>query len=155
MAKSKKTGGHKAKMASHLVNVLSDTYVLAIKLHGYHWNVTGPAFYGLHKQFEDQYKELIEAADELAERLRVMEVYAPGSMELFLQNSAIKEASVSPISASAMIKDLLKSHEILRARLAEAAEVADDCDDDVSEGMLIDRLAYHDKVIWMLRSQLA
>lgn len=159
MAKAKKStskaSSSTAKVASQLVNVLSDTYVLAIKTHGYHWNVTGALFPQLHEQFSEQYEALFEAADDIAERIRALDVFSPGSMELFLQNSAIKEATVAPLSAAAMVKDLLKSHEVLRSRIIDASEVADEYDDDATEDLMTERLRYHDKVIWMLRSQTA
>lgn len=65
-----KIESNKVAMAKKLANVLSDTYVLAVKTHGYHWNVMGPGFAGLHGFFEKQYDDLIAAADEIAERIR-------------------------------------------------------------------------------------
>jgi len=141
------------KAAELLIDVLSDTYVLAVKTHGYHWNVTGPLFPQLHKMFGEQYEELIEAADSIAERIRGLDLPVSGSMESFLANSEINEATRPPGSAADMIKDLLESHEILRKRAAKASDDLADIDDVASEDLMIERLRYHDKVIWMLRSQ--
>ncbi len=144
----------KTAMAKQLALVLADTYVLAVKTHGYHWNVTGLSFGGLHALFERQYDELIEAADVIAERIRALGMMPDGSMEAFLQNTAIKEAGPKPIQAKEMIKDLMDSHMKLRDRLAQAEEMADDIDDVVTEGMMVARMEAHDKIIWMLRSSL-
>ena len=42
-----------------LSRLLGDTYLLYIRTHGYHWNVTGPQFNTLHLMFEAQYSEMI------------------------------------------------------------------------------------------------
>ncbi|MDX1921913.1 MAG: DNA starvation/stationary phase protection protein [Alphaproteobacteria bacterium] len=154
MAKSSSSKSN-AQMIEHLIDVLSGTYVLAVKTHGYHWNVTGPLFPQLHAMLDEQYKALLEAADTVAERIRALEYPAPGGMATFLKNSPIKEASGDSLSAAAMIKDLLRSHEQLRTCIEEAIEVADDMDDDATEDVMIERLRDHDKTIWMLRSQVA
>lgn len=141
-------------MAKQLAMVLADTYVLAVKTHGYHWNVTGLSFGGLHALFEAQYNELIAAADLLAERIRALGMMPDGSMEAFLQNSVIREAGPKPIGPKEMVKDLMDSHIQLRDRLAQAEALADDIDDVVTEGMVVARMEAHDKTIWMLRSSL-
>src|SRR5580704_2562554 len=128
MAKSS-TKNSNAQMAKHLVNVVSDTYLLMIKTHGYHWNVTGPLFPQLHAFLEAQYNELFVAADDVAERIRALDFPAPGSTETFKHHTAVKEAGEKPLSAKAMISDLLKSHEQVRMRVEEARSFADEIDD--------------------------
>lgn len=155
MAKSKTSKADPSeKMAVCLADVLSDTYVLAVKTHGYHWNVMGPFFDPLHKFFGDQYTALIEAADVIAERIRAIGFMPDGSMDSFLQNTVIKEADAKRLDAKAMLKDLLKSHQQLRERLVKAADYADDIDDIATEDLMVERLRDHDKTIWMLRSQI-
>ena len=145
----------KVAMAKQLALVLSDTYVLAVKTHGYHWNVTGPNFASLHEFFSQQYTELYLAADEIAERIRALGMMPDGSMDSFLQNTVIKEASTKQMSANSMLKDLLESHQQIRDRLAAAEELADDIDDIVTQDMMVGRLATHDKTMWMIRSHIA
>src|ERR1700722_2227338 len=91
-----------AQMAKHLVNVVSDTYLLTIKTHGYHWNVTGPLFPQLHAFLETQYNELFAAVDEVAERIRAIDFPAPGGPETFKHHTVVKDSSEQPPSAPAM-----------------------------------------------------
>ena len=140
-----------AQVAKHLSWVLSDTYVLMVKTHGYHWNVTGPEFRELHLLFEEQYNELFTAADEIAERIRALNVNAPVSMGDFLTHTSIKEATNVP-KAMAMVKDLIASNENARMRIAEARAFANEVDDTASEDLMNQRLRAHDKALWMLRS---
>lgn len=147
------TRNSNVQMAKHLLNVVSDTYLLLIKTHGYHWNVTGPLFPQLHALFETQYTELFAAVDVIAERIRALDCFAPGSSEAFRSHTAVKSAPDAPPSATAMIKDLLRTHEQVRERVEEARSFADEIDDRATEDMLNGRLREHDKTIWMLRSQ--
>jgi len=144
-----------AQMAKHLNWVVSDTYLLMIKTHGYHWNVTGPQFHQLHLLFETQYNELFTAADEVAERVRALDAYALGSTQAFREHTSVKEANENPPSAAAMIKDLVKSNEQVRDRVSEARRFANEVEDTASEDLMNKRLEAHDKALWMLRSLLA
>jgi len=144
-----------AQMAKHLANSVADTYLLTIKTHGYHWNVTGPGFRSIHLLLEDQYKELFEAADTLAERIRALDVYAPMSAAAFHSHTAVKETGDKVPAAKAMLQDLVKTHEQVRDRIEEGRSFAEEVGDRASEDMLISRLEAHDKHIWMLKSQAA
>ena len=153
MSKTAKKNSN-AQMAQHLAGILSDTYLLMIKTHGYHWNVTGPLFPQLHAFFETQYQELFLAADEIAERIRALDVFTPGSTESFKNETAIKEAPIQVPTASAMLKDLLKTNELVRDRIEQARAFADEIEDRATEDLLNGRRNVHDKAIWMIRSQI-
>lgn len=143
------------QLVEHLSRVLADTYVLLVKTHGYHWNVTGPLFPQLHTLFETQYNDLFTAADEIAERIRAIDATALGSMQGMLAKTAIKEAPGTPPSAEAMVKDLIKTNELVRSRILEACELAGELGDKGSEDTMIIRMKAHDKAIWMLKAQAA
>ncbi len=83
-------------VAKHLSKLLADTYSLYLKTHSFHWNVTGPQFNSLHLMFETQYVALWTAADGVAERIRTLDVFAPGSYSQFARLSSIKEESGVP-----------------------------------------------------------
>lgn len=142
-----------AQMAKLLAHVLSDTYVLAVKTHGYHWNVMGPMFPQLHEFFGKQYEDLFEAADDIAERIRALGMMPDGSMDSFLQNTVIKEAGTKPMTAEAMLEDLLKSYEAMRERLIAAEDYADDIDDVATQDLMVERIRAQDKTMWMIRAQ--
>lgn len=155
MAAKSSNKNSNVQMAKHLANVVSDTYMLMIKTHGYHWNVTGPHFHSLHLLFEGQYNELFTAVDEVAERIRALDCFAPGSAAAFHNHTAVKEAGDQPPAAMAMVKDLMKTHEQVRMRVSEARQFANEIEDTASEDLMNKRLEAHDKTIWMLRSQAA
>lgn len=137
-----------------LSQVLADTYALQIKTQNYHWNVEGPQFHPLHLLFEEQYQALFAAVDEVAERIRALGEYAPGSFEAFA-----KLTKVSPprdgIEAMAMVKDLARSHELLAGQAKTALAAGEKAGDDATVDLLTDRIADHDKTAWMLRATAA
>jgi len=150
MAKAS-TKNSNTQVAKHLSWVLSDTYLLLIKTHGFHWNVTGELFPQLHTLFEGQYNELFAAVDEIAERIRALGTFAPGSAAAFHSQTEVRETTTLP-NAKGMVKDLLVANENLRARVAEAGDLAGEVGDKASEDLMNARLRAHDKAIWMLRS---
>ena len=131
--------------------VLADSYQLLIKTQGVHWNVAGPAFYSIHKLTEEHYTNLFEAIDETAERIRALGRKAPASYVHYGQLSAIKDYDV-PQTAGKMIEMLVADHETVARSLRDTLEQAEEQRDHVTSDMLIARLAWHEKAIWMLRA---
>jgi starvation-inducible DNA-binding protein len=84
-------------VADGLSRLLADTYSLYLKTHNFHWNVTGPMFNTLHLMFEQEYNELWMAVDLIAERIRSLGVFAPGSYSAFSALSSVPEASGVPV----------------------------------------------------------
>ncbi len=160
MAKAKKATKKPARKspAHHAVQkslniVLADNYLLALKTHGFHWNVEGPQFPQLHAMFEAQYDALIVKADEVAERLRALDIHAPASFAQFSRLGNIVEETKVP-STQGMIAQLLADYETLAHDLKEGIEAADDADDVDSEDLLTGQLREADKTAWMLRATL-
>ena len=103
------------KIADGLSGLLADTYTLYLKTHNFHWNVTGPMFNTLHTMFETEYNELALAVDQIAERIRSLGVYAPGSYKQFLTLTSLEEETDVP-SAEDMVLQLVKDTKRLRER---------------------------------------
>ena len=140
-------------IAAQLSKLLADTYSLYLKTHYFHWNVTGPHFTSLHAMFETQYHELWLAADEVAERIRTLDVFAPGSYSQFAKLTSIKEETGVP-DWKAMVAQLVEGHEIAAHTTRGAIKVAQDGGDEGTADMLTGRLKAHEKTAWMLRSLL-
>lgn len=140
-------------IAKQLSKLLADTYSLYLKTHSFHWNVTGPQFNSLHAMFETQYNELWLAADEIAERIRTLDVFAPGSYSQFARLSSVKEESGVP-EWKEMVRQLVEGHEIVANTARAAIKVAGKAGDEGSADMLTGRLKAHEKTAWMLRSLL-
>lgn len=140
-------------IAGGLSKLLADTYTLYLKTHYFHWNVTGPMFNTLHLMFETQYTELALAVDLVAERIRALDVYAPGTYRQFAELSSIKEATSVP-KANEMIKELVEGHEAVCRTARSVFPAADAASDEATADLLTQRLQLHEKTAWMLRSLL-
>jgi starvation-inducible DNA-binding protein len=140
-------------LADALAKLLSDSYVLYLKTHNFHWNVTGPMFPMLHAMFEQQYTELAAAVDQIAERIRALGHPAPGSCAQFARLSSIKEELGMP-HAEAMIQQLVEGQEALTRTARKAFPVAEHAGDQVTMELLTQRLQVHEKNAWMLRTLL-
>ena len=140
-------------IARNLSKLLADTYSLYLKTHGFHWNITGPMFNTLHQMFEIQYNELWTAADVIAERIRALDVYAPGSYTQFAKLTSIPEETGIP-DWKGMVQQLVDGHETA-ARTARATfKAADKADDQPTADLATQRMQEHEKTAWMLRSLL-
>jgi len=140
-------------VAEGLSKLLADTYTLYLKTHNYHWNVTGPHFQTLHAMFETHYDELAIAVDDIAERIRALGEFAPGTYKQFAALSSIKESDGVP-DWKTMVGDLTDSHETVIRTCREALKIAQDADDESSIALISDRMRVHEKTAWMLRSVL-
>lgn len=134
-----------------LNGILADTFVLYYKTHADHWNVEGPHFPSLHQMFMEQYTDMWNALDELAERLRALEAYAPISLKALAAHAELKESGQLR-DANQMVKDLAEDHEDLCNKMSKVIALADSAEDQVTADLLTVRLGIHEKTAWMLRS---
>lgn len=144
--------GKRVEISKSLSKLLAETYTLYLKTHKYHWNVTGPMFQTLHTMFETQYTTLALAVDEIAERIRVMGVKAPGSYSEFAEVSSVKEDTSTDTNSNDMINNLLKDHEQVVRTAKEILPQLEGANDEGTNSLLGARIEFHEKTAWMLRS---
>jgi len=144
---------HRKKIAEALSRVLADTYMVYLKTHNYHWNVTGELFHPLHVMFEEQYTELAEAVDVIAERIRALGYRAPGSFAEFNEITSIEEDTDQP-EAMEMVRRLAVDNETIIRTAREGVPACEEAGDEASLDLLTQRLHIHSKTAWMLRSHL-
>jgi starvation-inducible DNA-binding protein len=138
-------------IADGLSRLLADSFVLYLKTHGFHWNVTGPQFHTLHLMFMAQYTEQWNALDLIAERIRALGFPAPASFAAYVELASIKEEAGVP-TANDMVRQLVQAQEAT-ARTARAVfRLADAADDQPTAGLCSDRMELHEKTAWMLRA---
>lgn len=142
------------KVAAQLNVILSDEYVFLTKLLKYHWNITGPSFFPLHKLLDDQYREVFVMIDEIAERTRSIGHVAFGTLHEFSKNSRIKENPGKIPSANEMIADLVKDHEAIICAMREVIPEIEDMTDFGTMDFLTGLMEQHEKMAWFLRAHL-
>ena len=145
----------RAGVAELLDRTLADLQVLYAKTRNYHWNVVGEHFRDLHKLLEEQYTELGEAIDLVAERSRKIGAPALGTLTEYLDRASLKEQPGDHPDAFTMLSNLCGDHESVIQWLRQSA---DDCDEKYHDmgtnDFLIGLMQEHEKMAWMLRSYL-
>jgi starvation-inducible DNA-binding protein len=143
--------GDRQAIAHGLDRLLADSYTLYLKTQNFHWNVTGPMFPTLHLMFETHYTELAVAVDLIAERIRSLGAFAPGSFAAFARLSSLEESESVP-HAKEMVRQLLTGHEQVARTARGVFALADVAGDQSTADLLTQRLQVHEKTAWMLRS---
>ncbi len=147
---------NREQVAELLRQLLADEHVLYIKLRNYHWNVMGPYFQPLHAFFEEQYNAVATYADDIAERIRSLGSFAPGSMEEFLAYARLEESRHLDGNAQKMLENLLSDHEALVQILRRGQEVVmEQYGDAGTQDFLIALMEAHEKHAWMVRAHLS
>ena len=159
ITKKTDTGEKKAKLGKDttltvmLKKLLADTYILALKTQGFHWNVTGRSFSELHGLFEVQYQELYTAGDEIAERVRALRLPAPSSFAQFARLASVREEETAP-RAKEMVAALVADNEQVSRLARQVISAATEIDDIGTADLATRRVQAHDKAAWMLRATL-
>lgn len=131
--------------------LLADTFVLYFKTHSFHWNVEGPNFKSLHELFQEQYTELWNATDVIAERMRALGAYAPDNFATLLKTTRMSESDKTPGTLD-MLKTLANDNTQMAENIKPVIELAQANGDEVTADLLIGRMTVHEKAAWMLRS---
>jgi len=146
-------GKDREKIVDGLSRVLADTYTLYLKTHNFHWNVEGPMFNTLHLMFMEQYTELWNALDLIAERIRALGFPAPATYKEFSMLTSIEETEGQP-AALDMVRLLVSGHEAVARTVRASFPAAEKASDESTCDLYTQRLNIHEKTAWMLRSLL-
>lgn len=131
--------------------LVADSYALLANTHDAHWNVEGPGFFTLHQAFQEQYEELFEAVDEIAERIRALDAYAAGGLRRLADAAGLEEFR-SPLAAKDYVAGLLVGHEKAIADAMRLRDAAGSANDLETQDLAIGRIQWHQKTAWMLKS---
>lgn len=131
--------------------ILATNFALYLKAHNYHWNIEGPDFPQYHSFLDSFYNQVWEQTDDIAEHLRRLDSYAPGSFTRFLELSDIQDATSVP-SALNMLLELKNDNDRLIVHLRAGIVAADQAGEPAVSNFLQDVLGRQQKSAWMLRS---
>jgi starvation-inducible DNA-binding protein len=142
-------------VATALSKLLADEFVLYTKTRNAHWNVVGPDFHAMHIFFEQQYEQLDETMDSVAERIRQLGHYAPATLQSFLQLTHLTEKLDKPNDSLGFIQELLTDHENIIIFIRENInKFADEYGDAGTSDFVTGLMEEHEKMAWMLRAHL-
>jgi len=146
---------HLGSVVEILSKALADEFLLYTKTGNAHWNIEGTDFHSMHKFFEDQYNQLDETMDDVAERIRALGHYAPATLTSFLSLTHLSENSRSKNDSQGFIKELLADHEGIIITLRENInKIGNDYHDLGTSDFITGLMEIHEKMAWMLRAHL-
>ena len=146
---------NRAAVAQVLCKLLADEFVLYTKTKNAHWNVEGADFYNKHLFFEQQYTQLDDIIDAVAERIRTLGHYAPATLKSFLDLTHLTEAKSQNNDSIGFIKELLSDHESIIVYLRENIDsFASTLKDYGTSDFITGLMEIHEKMAWMLRAHL-
>jgi starvation-inducible DNA-binding protein len=146
---------NKQEVVDQLSKILADEYVLYTKTRNAHWNLEGIGFHGLHVFFEEQFNQLDEMIDSIAEHIRSLGHYSPGSLKSFLDLTHLSEDSGGGNSGTSYMATILEDHLSIIFILRENIDVfAATYKDYGSSDFLTGLISAHEKMAWMLSSHL-
>ena len=149
------TPAHLQAVASELSKLLADEFLLYTKTRNAHWNVEGPDFHTKHIFFEEQYEQLDDIMDSVAERIRQLGHYAPATLQSFLQLTHLTEKLGQPNDSLGFIKELLTDHENIIIFLREKINpFANEYGDAGTSDYITGLMETHEKMAWFLRAHL-
>ena len=131
--------------------ILATNFALYLKSHNYHWNIEGTNFPQYHLFLDGFYNQVWEQTDDIAEHLRRLDSYAPGSFTRFLELSDIQD-EVNVPTALVMMNNLRTDNDRLIMHLRAGIVAADQANEPAVSNFLQDLLGRQQKSAWMLRS---
>ena len=140
------------QLIQQLKVILGTNFALYLKSHNYHWNIEGPNFPQYHDFLNTFYTEVFAQIDPIAEHIRYLDSYAPGSMERFLELADIEEAVDIIPSALSMMTQLKSDNDRYIIHLRAGVAAAEQANEPAVGNFLQDLLGAHQKKAWMLRS---
>jgi len=139
------------KLIHSLKIALGTAFTLYLKTHAGHWNVEGISFVSLHNLFGEMYAEIWQSVDAIAEQIRQLDAYAPGSLERLIELSRIK-GNNEVLTATEMLVMLVKDNEVMISTFTETLHMAEAEDRQGLVNFLAGRIEVHSKYRWMLRA---
>ncbi|SFS45004.1 Dps family protein [Sphingobacterium wenxiniae] len=142
-------------VAEILCKLLADEFVLYTKTRNAHWNIEGLDFHSMHIFFEGQYQQLADLMDGVAERIRTIGHYAPGTLKEFLELTHLSEATNQKNDSASFITELLADHDaIIDFIRGSIDEVQEKYKDAGTSDYITGFIETHEKMAWMLRAHL-
>ena len=140
------------QLIQQLKVILGTNFALYLKSHNYHWNIEGANFPQYHDFLNNFYNQVFAQTDPIAENIRYLDAYVPGSMERFLELSDIKEAVDAIPAPAMMMTELKEDNDRFIFHLRAGIVAADQAGEPAVSNFLQDILSAHQKKAWMLRS---
>lgn len=139
------------RLVQQLKVILGTNFSLYFKSHSFHWNVEGADFVQYHTYLGDFYEKVFENTDILAEKIRMLDSYAPTGLSRMIELSAIEETESIP-DALGMFNELKSDNDKMIVQIRAGIVLADQENESAVSNYLQELLDQHQKHAWFFRS---
>lgn len=140
------------QLVQFLNQLLSNYFVMYVKLHRYHWFVQGRNFFTLHEKTEQLYEMFAEDLDEIAERILAINGKPLATMVKYLKETTLTEANADDKESEIVSQLVHDFQQIVKEIKEEGLSLAEENEDEPSADLLIGLQGKLEKEIWMLKS---
>ena len=133
--------------------VLANHYAYSLKAQNFHWNVEGPNFPQYHELFEKIYSEVYGSIDVIAERVRTLGAYTPGSFSRYSDLSQVEDQVEIP-NAQSMLQKLLTDIQVIQTSIKTCYDLAEQSGNHGLSNLMAERQDAFAKHAWMLTATL-
>ncbi|QNF35580.1 DNA starvation/stationary phase protection protein [Adhaeribacter swui] len=139
------------ELATKLNELLANYHIYYQNVRGFHWNIKGSNFFQLHAKFEELYTNALTRIDEIAERILTLGYTPLHSFSEFINKSSIKE-SQNLTTDRDTVGTTIENLTLLIKLEREILKLADEGDDEGTEGLISEDLNDNEKNLWMLNA---
>ena len=138
-------------LSDNLKVLLASTQSFAIKSQNFHWNIEGSNFPQYHAFYDTLYNDVNETIDTIAEYVRILGHYTPGSLQRYGELSIIPDQTRIP-RATIMFQETLGD---IDRMLALIVPMFDEATNEKQQGIanfLAELQDLYGKKAWFIRS---
>jgi len=134
--------------------LLSNFFIVYVKLHNLHWNVVGINFKSIHEYLELLYKDISVSFDTIAEVLKMNDQTPIASLSKFIENSTIKEIESIELDGCKVLNIVLHDFKELKCICEEIRCCADKENLFEIINIMDKEIEWLNKQIWFIKAML-
>jgi len=142
------------KVINQLLQLQADAHALYVKIHNYHWNVTGMDFTPVHLKTEEIYTNMSVLYDDAAERIIQLGAKPYLTISALAKATKIKEEKRDTFKSKDVLKNIITDFEYLHKLFSKLSDEAEKAGDKATGAFADDNVALLEKELWMLGSML-
>jgi starvation-inducible DNA-binding protein len=140
-------------LSDNLKVLLASTQSFAIKSQNFHWNVEGSNFPQYHEFFDTLYGDVSATIDPIAEYIRILGAYTPGSLTRYAELSIIQDQTKIPRAELMFVESLQDCETMLQLVTQMFDEAANEKQHGI-ENYMAELQDLYGKKAWFIRSTL-
>lgn len=141
----------KSAIVNKMRTIFGTVFGLYSNTHSAHWNVEGIEFRQLHLMFEEQYQDIWESLDGIAEHIRQLDAYAPQGFNRIQQLNECPDIPSPAYEYKEVLNALKDGNETVIKLMTEADIEAQKLHLNGLSNFLEGRIEQHSKWRWFLR----